>query len=192
MKNLFLGLMTLLTSVCVHAQLQLGTPGYGGTGCPAGTASIVASMDSSLLSVVLDEMVVDGSDTSASFTRKACNLRLPFSIAQGYKLVVTQILTDGIYNVDPQDTASFTRDIFMVGSTKRKTDKLDLKGSWDYLDLDNQLVAKPVVIESTCGQTSGMLAVSYSSLIKKSSTEATDSYIGVYRSELQLQLVRCQ
>ena len=137
-------------------------------------------------------MVIDGLDEKAAFARKACNIRVPFSIPQGYKLVVTDVITEGVYNVEPQDSANFTQEVLMVGSPKRKTDKLDLKGSWDYLDLGNDLIANPVVVESNCGQTSGMLGVAYTALIRKSSTTPSDTYIGVYRSELRMHLVRCQ
>lgn len=72
MRLLIVGL--LLTSGYVHAQsgLVLGRPAYGGTGCPAGTASVTLSPDHDAISILFDQFVTEaGSTTGRRVDRKS-------------------------------------------------------------------------------------------------------------------------
>jgi hypothetical protein len=60
MKNSILLFSTLLLSAPVFAadDISLGEPGYGGTGCPAGTVSVTLSPDAKSLSLLFDQYQV--------------------------------------------------------------------------------------------------------------------------------------
>lgn len=90
--TLALSLTTLLTGA-VHAQskIVLGQPAYGGTGCPAGTASVTLSPAQDALSILFDQFVTEaGSTTGKRVDRKSCNLSIPVQVPQGYSLSVIQ------------------------------------------------------------------------------------------------------
>ena len=51
-----LALFALLGTTNAHADdIQLGEPGYGGNGCPAGSASAILSPDNKALTILFDE-----------------------------------------------------------------------------------------------------------------------------------------
>ncbi len=77
-----------------HAQeaITLGTPGYGGTGCPGGSVSATLSPDATSLSLLFDSYVVEaGGDTGKTFDRKACNIAIPVHVPQGMSVSVLAI-----------------------------------------------------------------------------------------------------
>ncbi|MBS1133180.1 MAG: hypothetical protein H6R02_321, partial [Burkholderiaceae bacterium] len=58
----------LSTPVFAADDISLGEPGYGGTGCPAGSVSVTLSPDAKSLSLLFDQYVVSvGGDTGKSF-----------------------------------------------------------------------------------------------------------------------------
>ncbi len=86
----------LFLSCLGHAQLllpgvKLGEPSYGGTGCPAGSASVSLSPDQDEISILFDNFVAEaGGDTRRTVDRKACELSVPLEIPQGYSATVIQ------------------------------------------------------------------------------------------------------
>jgi hypothetical protein len=94
MKSLAI-LVAILAGQLSWSQLlpgvRLGQPEYGGTGCPAGTASAVLSPDQDEISILFDQFVVEaGGGTRRSVDRKACELAVPIFIPQGYSVAVIQ------------------------------------------------------------------------------------------------------
>lgn len=86
-------------------NIELGQPAYGGTGCPAGTASASVSPTGDALSILFDRFVVEaGGITGVREARKSCSLSIPVRIPQGYSVAV--IRTDfRIYNLIPSGGA---------------------------------------------------------------------------------------
>jgi len=85
----------LFLSCLGQAQLlpgvKLGEPSYGGTGCPAGSASVSLSPDQDEISILFDNFVAEaGGDTRRAVDRKACELSVPLEIPQGYSATVIQ------------------------------------------------------------------------------------------------------
>lgn len=94
MKTLTL-LASLLAAQMSFGQfspgLRLGEPSYGGSGCPAGTASVVLSPDQDEISVLFDQFIAEaGGDSRKRVDRKACDLGIPIHIPQGYSVAVIQ------------------------------------------------------------------------------------------------------
>jgi len=94
MTNLLLVAVTaLLVSEATMAQsgIRLGSPSYGGSGCPAGTASVTLSPSEDALSILFDAFSASaGSSTGKRVDRKSCNLSIPVTIPQGYSVAVIQ------------------------------------------------------------------------------------------------------
>tara|TARA_B110001454_G_C12723186_1_gene435823 strand:+ start:9703 stop:10311 length:609 start_codon:yes stop_codon:yes gene_type:complete len=94
MTNLLLAAVTaLLVSEATMAQsgIRLGTPQYGGNGCPAGTASVTLSPSEDAISILFDAFSASaGSSSGKRVDRKSCNLSIPVTIPQGYSVSVIQ------------------------------------------------------------------------------------------------------
>lgn len=106
--NLFKTIFTVVTSVLLLSQaslaekgIRLGNPQYGGSGCPAGSASVSLSPDEDALSILFDSFSASaGSHVGKRVDRKSCNLSIPVSIPQGYSVAVIQVDYRG-YNLIP-------------------------------------------------------------------------------------------
>jgi len=79
----------LALATAAEAQVSLGQPAYGGTGCPAGTASATLTGDGSVLSVLFDQFTVEaGNTTGRRIDRKNCSLRIPVNVAGNYQVSI--------------------------------------------------------------------------------------------------------
>lgn len=79
----------LMGSLAAEAQISLGQPAYGGTGCPAGSASATLTPDGSILSVLFDQLFAEaGNTTGRRIDRKNCSLRIPVNVANGYQVAL--------------------------------------------------------------------------------------------------------
>lgn len=96
MKALSLFVATLATLFAVsqaEAQngLRLGEASYGGTGCPAGTASVTVSPNQDAISILFDNFVAEaGNTTGRRLDRKACSISIPVQVPNGYSVAVFQ------------------------------------------------------------------------------------------------------
>lgn len=118
MNKIALLVAIALTSAFAFADdIYLGTPGYGGTGCPAGTVSVTLSPDAKNLSLLFDEYQVSvGGQTGRSFDRKSCNIAIPVHVPQGYSVSVLKVDYRG-FNYLPQYASSqFNVEYFFAGS----------------------------------------------------------------------------
>ncbi len=157
MKRFFLmSAVTLALSIPGFAAnpdgVYLGTPSYGGTGCPAGTASAALSPDATSLSILFDQYVVQaGGPGGQSLDRKACNIAIPVHVPQGFSVSVFKIDYRGFNNLPAGTYSQFGVEYFFAGArgpgyTKHFAGPL----SDNYL-LTNTLAASAVTW-SPCGQ----------------------------------------
>ncbi len=135
-----------------HADdIALGTPGYGGTGCPDGTASVTLSDDQKSLSILFDQFVVEaGGTTNKSFDRKVCNIAIPVHVPQGLSVSILAIDYRGFNDIPAGAKSTFGVEYFFAGIkgpsfTKNFTGPV----SDDYL-VHNDLQANALVY-SKCG-----------------------------------------
>jgi hypothetical protein len=189
MKTLTLLTLSLVAALTVNAgDLVVGQPSIGGTGCPA-ASTYVRSNDYNRFELLYDKFEIDGLNQN-SFARSACNIRIPISTPAGIKMVVREVLTEGIYNAEAGDSLQLDQDVWFVGQATRKPLKSELKGSWNYVDIGRN-PSGSIIAESNCGGKDSMLAVAMGSMIRKSSAKNTDSYLGVYKTEFEIELVSC-
>jgi hypothetical protein len=85
---------------------------YGGSGCPAQSASVSVSPDGQELSILFDKFITLGNQAAES--RKSCNLSIPIRVPQGYQIS----LYDADYRgyVAPSTRANLRAEYFFAGS----------------------------------------------------------------------------
>lgn len=132
-------------------DIALGEPGYGGTGCPDGTASVTLSPDQKSLSILFDEYYAEaGGSTNKSLDRKACNIAIPVHVPQGLSVSILTIDYRGYNNLPAGAKSTFAVEYFFAGVTGPKFNKT-FNGALDkdYL-ITNKLQASALVW-SACG-----------------------------------------
>ena len=139
-------LSMLSASGLAHADdIQLGQPAYGGTGCPAGTASAVLSPDNKSLSILFDQFSAEaGGSTGRSMDRKSCNVSIPVHVPQGLSVSIIKIDYRGFNELPYGASSTFNVEYFLAGSTgpvynRTFTGPL----SEDYL-INNELIASAI------------------------------------------------
>ena len=155
MKTLFasaVALSALTAAMPASADdIALGVPGYGGSGCPAGSVSATLSPDAKSLSLIFDQYeVAAGGMTGRSYDRKACNVAIPVHVPAGYSIAVLSIDYRGYNHLPVGATSQFNVEYFFAGGRGPAF----RRSFWGALDTDyfinNQLVAENLVW-SPCG-----------------------------------------
>ncbi len=142
----------LLTSQAFATGLRLGTPSYGGSGCPAGTVATILSPDEDTLSLLFDSYIAEaGGDTGKRIDRKACALAIPVRVPQGYSVAVFKVDYRGA-NIIPQGGyAKFMAEYFWAG-VRGPTIQRNFTGPYNNdFTLTDELVTRNVVW-APCGQ----------------------------------------
>lgn len=132
------------------ADLSLGTPDYGGTGCPMGSASVSLGPDSKSISILFDQYVVEAGGEK-SFDRKNCNIAIPVTIPQGYSVSIFAIDYRGFAGIPNGGRAQLSVDYFLAGLGRgvRTTKTFYGPTSSDYLKSDS--LQADAVVWSPCG-----------------------------------------
>jgi hypothetical protein len=175
MKNLYKLLVALaipLSALTANADdLRLGTPGYGGTGCPAGSASVTVSPDQKAVSFLFDSYLVEaGRPTGRQIDRKSCNLTVPVHVPQGYSIAVFHVDYRGFNALPGGAMSRFNAEYFWAGA-RGPTMTRDFNGpiNANYI-LTNNLLASSLVW-TPCGA-SVNLRVNSSLMVRTNSAMA--------------------
>lgn len=177
-------------------NLQLGTPAYGGTGCPAGTASVSVSPSNDAVSILFDQYVAEaGRTTARRIDRKSCNITIPVFVPSGYSVAVFAVDYRG-YNAVPSGAYSrFDAEYFWAGSRGPRISRVFNGPINDIYSLTDNLIATTLVW-SPCGASvnlrinSSMMAQSNSRMDQTMSTvDSADITSGLI---YHLQFRRCQ
>lgn len=152
MKTMLAFAALALTGSLAHADdIALGVPGYGGSGCPAGSVSVTLSPDQTALSLLFDTYQVDaGGGSGKTFDRKSCNVAIPVHVPQGRSVSVLAVDYRGFNHLGRSASSEFNVEYFFAGGRGpafRKTFNGPLDS--DYL-ISNQIVADALVW-SACG-----------------------------------------
>ena len=140
-----------LTSLSAQAaQVTLGQPEYGGTGCPAGTAAVALSPDQTAVSILFDQYVVEAGG-SKSFDRKNCNIAIPVQVPNGYSVSVFAIDYRGFYGLPRGARATLNVNYFLAGDGRgvRSSRTFNGPADSDYMTTDN--LGLQAVVWSGCG-----------------------------------------
>jgi hypothetical protein len=146
-----LGALTMAGSASAQDGIRLGIPGYGGTGCPAGSVSTTLSPDEKSLSLIFDEYAVSaGGTTGRSFDRKSCNVAIPVHVPQGYSVAVLAVDYRGFNHLPSGASSQFNVEYFFAGS-RGPAFRRNFFGQLDSdYTISNELQAQSVVW-SACG-----------------------------------------
>ncbi|QDK39213.1 DUF4360 domain-containing protein [Bdellovibrio sp. NC01] len=135
------------SAVSAHADaLRLGQPAYGGTGCPAGSASVTVSPDQSALSILFDSYVSEaGATTGKTIDRKSCNISIPVAVPNGYSVAVFQVDYRGFTAVPRGAQARFDAEYFWAGSRGFRISRIFSGPYNDAYTLTDALLANTMV-----------------------------------------------
>jgi len=150
LKSALLALVISASQFAHADEIQLGTPGYGGNGCPAGTASVTLSPDKKSLSLIFDQFIVEAGGSFRNLERKSCSVAIPVHIPQGFSVSVINADYRGYVSLPAQASARMTAEYFLAGSVGPKFDKMFLGRT----DTDYQFSNKidvTAVVWSECG-----------------------------------------
>lgn len=143
--------MMLGAPVFAADDISLGEPGYGGTGCPAGTVSVTLSPDAKSLSLLFDKyQVAVGGDTGKSFDRKSCNIAIPVHVPQGMSVSILKIDFRGFNHLPRSASSQFNVEYFFAG-TKGPTFQRKFRGPLDEDYLINNELTVQAIVWSSCG-----------------------------------------
>jgi Domain of unknown function (DUF4360) len=145
MKSL-LTLAILAFGLSAQAQIRLGVPAYGGTGCPAGSASVSITDDQSILSVLFDSFVAEAPTmTGANFDRKSCNLRIPVSVGPGYQVALIAFDYRGFAAIPSGGRGQFEARYAYVGQRRPAIFRKSFApGRADNYSLKNELISTTI------------------------------------------------
>lgn len=131
-------------------DIQLGTPAYGGNGCPGGSASVTLSEDAKSMSIIFDQFIVEAGKANRSLERKSCNIAIPVHVPQGFSVSIIDVDYRGYVSLPSGASARLTAEYFLAGSVGPRYDKMFLgKTDTDY-NFSNE-VGVQAVVWSPCG-----------------------------------------
>ena len=132
-----------------QGQIQLGFPGYGGNGCPSGSASVSLSPDQTSLSILFDQYVVEAGN-GRRIDRKSCNIAIPVRVPQGYSVSIFQVDYRGFNGLPSGARSTFNVEYFFAGGRGvRQTSNFRGPLSEQYAITDR--LAATAVVWSACG-----------------------------------------
>ncbi|MBD2594509.1 hypothetical protein BCD64_08280 [Nostoc sp. MBR 210] len=151
-KAFFAGAVLISASVgpaFAADKVEILGAGYGGNGCPEGSASVNVSPDGQELSILFDQFIALGNKSSER--RKSCNLSIPIKVPQGFQIS----LYDADYRgyVAPGTTGRLRAEYFFAGQRGPVLSRT-FRGETDY-NVRDQLVTVADVW-SRCGDSVNM------------------------------------
>ena len=136
----------IMSATAMAQSLQLGVPAYGGTGCPAGTASVSVSPSQDAVSLLFDQYVSEaGRTTGRRIDRKSCNITVPVQVPQGFSVAVMQVDYRGFNAVPSGGYSRFDAEYFWAGSQGPRISRVFTGPINDNFSITNQLVATTLV-----------------------------------------------
>ncbi len=118
MKNVIKGIGIFAAVFALNAladDIYLGQAGYGGNGCPAGSASVTLSPDAKSLSILFDRYAAEAGG-GRSIDRKSCNIAIPVHVPQGMSVSIIDVDYRGYVSAPVGASANFRTEYFFAGS----------------------------------------------------------------------------
>lgn len=144
-------LLTLSTLSFAQNDISLGMPGYGGNGCPAGSASVTLSPDSKSLSIIFDQFMAEaGPNVGKRLDRKACNIAIPVHVPSGYSISIIAVDYRGFVSLPRQATAKLSAEYFFAGMQGPRFVK-DFRGVQNTDYLFSNAIGVQANVWSPCG-----------------------------------------
>lgn len=172
------------------ASVTLGKPGYGGPGCPGGSAAVTLSNGGKALNLRFTEYRVRAGTDGRSFDRASCNLTIPVKVPAGKALFVVGFEYKGYNRLPAGAKSTFAVEYFFPGTTGPKIER-EFSGPRSGPFTINQALTGASVVKSACGA-SVNLRVNTSLRVTAGKTQASASIRNadvntamIYRLELR-------
>jgi hypothetical protein len=147
--SVVLGVVSISSQAHARAGIELGIPGYGGNGCPQGTASATLSPDNTELSILFDAYTAEAYGAK-TVDRKTCNLAIPVRVPQGYSFSVIAIDYRGFNALPRGASSSLNVEYFFAGQRGPRFTRNFVGPVTDNYTVSNRLGVEAVVW-SACG-----------------------------------------
>jgi hypothetical protein len=109
-------LLSLSAAAFAQNDIALGNPGYGGNGCPAGSASVTLSPDAKALSIIFDQFITEaGPNVGKQLDRKSCNIAIPVHVPSGFSISIIAVDYRGFVALPQAATARLQAEYFFAG-----------------------------------------------------------------------------
>jgi Domain of unknown function (DUF4360) len=150
-KNLVSASFLFLSLSAIADTITLGQPGYGGNGCPNGTASATVSPDGQSLSIIFDQFVTEaGPGTGKTLDRKSCNIAIPVHVPNGFSISVFSVDYRGFVSLPAGATAQMSAEYFFAGMVGPRFAQA-FRGRVDQDYLFNNQLGVQAMVWSACG-----------------------------------------
>jgi len=131
--------------------IQLGQPGYGGNGCPSGTASATVSPDGQSLSIIFDQFITEAGPASGrTLDRKSCNIAIPVHVPNGFSISIFSVDYRGFVSLPAGASAQMSAEYFFAGMQGPRFAKA-FRGRIDQDYLFNNQMGVAAQVWSACG-----------------------------------------
>ena len=166
---LFLAAALTLAQTALADGLRLGDPGYGGTGCPAGSASATLSPDQTSLSILFDQFTVEaGGNTQKMVDRKSCNIAIPVHVPQGYSVSLFTVDYRGFNFLPYGARSALNAEYFFAGQAGPRTSR-NFYGSLNSNYLFSNQLSTEQLVWSPCGASTN-LRINASMMVQSNSS----------------------
>ncbi len=116
-KTLLSAALLTVSAASFAQDIELGFPGYGGNGCPQGSASVTMSPDSKQMSIIFDSFISEaGPAAGRTIDRKSCNISIPVRVPQGYSFSIINVDYRGFVSLPHGAMAKLQAEYFIAGS----------------------------------------------------------------------------
>lgn len=144
-------LLSLSAAALAQNDIALGEPGYGGNGCPIGSASVTLSPDAKSLSIIFDQFITEaGPSSGKKLDRKACNIAIPVHVPSGFSISVVAVDYRGFVSLPRNATARLQAEYFFAGMQGPRFIK-DFRGVQDTDYTFNNTLGVAANVWSPCG-----------------------------------------
>ena len=126
-------------------QVTVGTPVYGGSGCPQGSMRAVFAPDNLSFSLLFDQFaaeVVDSAPPKRDFM--ICNLMIPIQIPNGMQMEITRVDFRGFTNLPDQATA-LLHSVFNFRGHGEDMNRINLRYNFQGPVVDNYELSSDVM-----------------------------------------------
>tara|TARA_R110002072_G_scaffold534_7_gene4211 strand:- start:108082 stop:108732 length:651 start_codon:yes stop_codon:yes gene_type:complete len=147
--------MTVATALTANVNaddIRLGEPGYGGSGCPSGSASVTLSPDAKALSIIFDEYMAEaGQFAGKRLDRKNCNLAIPVHVPQGFSISIIDVDYRGYNSIPRGGMSRFSAEYFFAGKRGPRVVK-NFRGPVDDEYIVSNKIGVHASVWSPCGK----------------------------------------
>ena len=125
-----------------------GEPGYGGSGCPDGTANVIRGFSNQAAVYVLDSYKVG--DNGRAVDRKTCGIAIPVDVPDGVSVAVRSIAIRGSAELPDGLDATVSIEAF-TASTEGEINEIALEGAMNSAYLRFLTIPDDKLQWSECG-----------------------------------------